>query len=100
MQYQKLDDDAIQSALRDLPGWDLQDGKLHRRFSFADFRAAFGFMATCATAAEALNHHPEWHNVYKHVEVWLTTHDAGGLTGHDVELATEMQRRAAPLLDS
>ncbi len=90
----RLDDAALQAALSDLPSWDLADGKLHRRFEFRDFAAAFGFMATCATLAEARNHHPEWFNVYRTVEVWLTTHDAGGITAADVDLAKVMDQRA------
>ncbi|MBK8978518.1 MAG: 4a-hydroxytetrahydrobiopterin dehydratase [Planctomycetes bacterium] len=94
MRYTKLDDDGIRAALDSLPGWDLDGGRLHHRFRFRDFSEAFGFMATCATIAEAMNHHPEWLNVYRDVEVWLTTHDAGGITTHDVELARAMVSRA------
>jgi 4a-hydroxytetrahydrobiopterin dehydratase len=89
-----LSEDAVRSALADLPGWDIESGKLHRRFEFADFRAAFGFMATCALIAEASDHHPEWLNVYRNVEVWLTTHDSGGITQKDVDLARAMSARA------
>jgi 4a-hydroxytetrahydrobiopterin dehydratase len=86
----------VQSALADLPGWSLSDeGKLVKTYRFKDFREAFGFMASVATAAEAFNHHPEWSNVYRTVEVALTTHDAGGLTQNDLELALEMERLAA-----
>jgi 4a-hydroxytetrahydrobiopterin dehydratase len=90
-----LTEDAVRRALADLPGWDLAGPKLHRRFEFADFRAAFGFMATCALIAEASDHHPEWLNVYRTVEVWLTTHDSGGITQKDVDLARAMNERAA-----
>ncbi|MDA0375489.1 MAG: 4a-hydroxytetrahydrobiopterin dehydratase [Planctomycetota bacterium] len=89
-----LTDDAVRAALDDLPGWSVASSKLHRRFEFADFRAAFGFMATCALIAEASDHHPEWLNVYRTVEVWLTTHDSGGITEKDVELARAMSERA------
>lgn len=82
-----LSEDAVQTALATLDGWDLDDGKLHRKLRFADFGAAFGFMTRVAIAAEKANHHPEWTNVWAHVEVWLTTHDAGGLTTKDVDLA-------------
>jgi len=83
----KLDADALQEALRDLQGWKLQDGKLHRELRFADFVAAFGFMAQVALVAESLDHHPEWSNVYNRVRIDLTTHDAGGITELDVKLA-------------
>ena len=90
----KLTEDQVHQALEQLEGWDLQDGKLHRKLSFKDFREALGFMVAVGCAAEARNHHPEWHNVYNRVEVWLTTHDAGGLTEKDVALATEIDKRA------
>jgi 4a-hydroxytetrahydrobiopterin dehydratase len=86
----KLTDEAIAAALAGLDGWDLQDGKLHRRFEFADFERAFAFMSGVALAAESANHHPEWCNVYNRVEVWLTTHDAGGITKRDLDLAVVM----------
>lgn len=94
MAHPKLDDAALRAALTELKDWQIADGKLHRSFRFRDFRAAFGFMATCATIAEAMNHHPEWRNVYRDVDVWLTTHDAGGITDLDVRLAREMDDRA------
>ena len=97
MGTEKLSEDAVRAALSTLPAWELQDGKLHRRFRFRDFREAFGFMATVATIAEAMNHHPEWRNVWREVEIWLTTHDAGGITQKDVELARAMSERAARL---
>lgn len=89
-----LSEADLRRALTDLPGWSLADGKLHRTLTFPDFRVAFGFMASVATAAEAMNHHPEWRNVYRTVEVWLTTHDAGGITPLDVRLAREIDKHA------
>lgn len=86
----KLSDAEIQKALGDLPGWKLAGGKLHRDFQFKDFVAAFGFMARCALAAEKMNHHPEWFNVYNKVSVDLNTHDAGGISSFDVDLAKTM----------
>jgi 4a-hydroxytetrahydrobiopterin dehydratase len=77
----------LRSALDKLPGWSLQKGKLHKEYKFRDFSYAFGFMATAATAIEKRNHHPEWLNVYNRVTVDLTTHDAGGITVSDTELA-------------
>ena len=88
-----LDDDAIQTALAELEAWDLDAGKLHRVFTFRDFRDAFGFMTTCALVAEAMDHHPEWLNVWRTVEVWLSTHSAGGITAKDLELARAMDAR-------
>ena len=79
--------DAITAALRDLPGWELRDGSLHRELDLADFRAAFAFMTRVAFEAEELNHHPNWSNVWNRVEIDLSTHDAGGITHLDLELA-------------
>ncbi len=90
----KLTAEEIQQALVELPGWDLAEGKLHRQFKFKTFKEALGFMVAVGCAAEAANHHPEWFNVYNRVEVWLTTHDAGGITAKDVALAQEMGRHA------
>jgi 4a-hydroxytetrahydrobiopterin dehydratase len=70
-----------------LPQWTLQNGKLHRDLRFADFSEAFAFMTRVALAAEQLNHHPEWSNVWNRVTIDLTTHDTGGLSNLDVELA-------------
>ena len=83
----KLDKSELQSALTTLEGWTLAEGKLHREYKFADFVHAFGFMATSAIAIEKMNHHPEWFNVWNKVVVDLTTHDAGGISAKDVELA-------------
>jgi 4a-hydroxytetrahydrobiopterin dehydratase len=86
----KLDDAEIKARLADAPGWTIQDGKLHREFKFANFSEAFAFMTRAAMAAEQLDHHPEWFNVWSRVRVDLTTHDAGGLTALDFELARRM----------
>ncbi|MGJ3264455.1 MAG: 4a-hydroxytetrahydrobiopterin dehydratase [Salinarimonas sp.] len=85
------------AMLPGLTGWSLVEGRdaLHKRYDFADFVAAFGWMAKVALIAEKHDHHPEWFNVYKTVEVTLSTHDAGGLTERDVTLAQEMDRLAA-----
>jgi 4a-hydroxytetrahydrobiopterin dehydratase len=80
----------IESRLTQLRGWRLESGKLHREFRFENFIAAFGFMTRVALVAEKMDHHPEWSNVYNRVKVDLTTHDAGGLTELDFELAGEM----------
>ena len=91
---ERLDEAAVREALGDLPGWSLEAGKLHREFRFDDFVTAFGFMASVALVAEAMNHHPEWSNVYGRVVVDLTTHDAGGLTEKDLALARRMDELA------
>jgi 4a-hydroxytetrahydrobiopterin dehydratase len=92
----KLSDDERTKALAGLPGWSRTDGRdaIARTFTFADFNAAFGFMSRCALKAEAMNHHPEWFNVWNRVEVTLSTHDAGGLTALDIDLATFMDKAA------
>ena len=86
----RLSEAELAQALTTLPEWRVVDGKLHREFRFADFTEAFGFMARVALVAERMNHHPEWSNVYDRVVVDLTTHDAGGLTRLDIELARAM----------
>jgi 4a-hydroxytetrahydrobiopterin dehydratase len=93
---QKLSGDARKAALARLPGWSEVKGRdaISRKFVFQDFSQAFGFMTRAALVAEKLDHHPEWFNVYKNVEVTLSTHDAGGLTELDVKLAEAMDRLA------
>lgn len=88
----KLNDAARAQALKDLPLWSHDGARdaLVREFRFADFNAAFGFMARVALMAEKMDHHPEWSNVYNRVTVLLTTHDAGGLTERDVAMARFM----------
>ena len=84
------------AALASLPGWGAAAGReaVTRSFRFADFSAAFGFMTRAALAAEAMDHHPEWTNVYNRVEVTLTTHSAGGITQMDVALGQTLDRLA------
>lgn len=84
------------AALAGLPAWRMVDGReaIQRTFTFKDFSAAFGFMTRAALVAERMDHHPEWRNVYSRVEVVLATHDAGGLTALDAELAAAMDRIA------
>jgi len=94
----KLESGEVTRRLADLAGWTLEGGKLHREYKFADFVEAFGFMASAALVAERMNHHPEWFNVYRTVRVELATHDAGGITALDFELARAMSKLAAPLL--
>ena len=83
----RLADSDIATRLRTLPGWSLEGGKLHKAFTFKDFVEAWGFMSAVALVAESMGHHPEWSNVWSRVTVDLTTHDAGGLTTKDVDLA-------------
>ncbi len=93
---QKLSSDARSRALARLSGWSEVKGRdqISKKILFADFNEAFGFMARVALMAEKLDHHPEWSNVYKTVDVTLSTHDAGGLTELDVKLAEAMDRYA------
>ncbi|TCP14555.1 pterin-4-alpha-carbinolamine dehydratase [Crenobacter luteus] len=86
---EKLQGQGLAEALAGLPHWhyDAARGAIAREFRFRDFAEAFAFMTQIALAAEARNHHPEWFNVYNRVAITLTTHDADGLTGRDVELA-------------
>jgi 4a-hydroxytetrahydrobiopterin dehydratase len=97
MSRTRLSEPEIAAAVAELPGWSVAGGKLHRDYQFADFVHAFGFMATSAIAIEAMNHHPEWFNVWNRVSVDLTTHDAGGITERDVTLAKKLNEFAAKL---
>ena len=93
---QKLSGQARTDALGKLKGWGEVSGRdaISKKFVFKDFNQAFGFMTRAALVAEKMDHHPEWFNVYKTVDVTLATHDAGGLTELDVKLAAEMDRLA------
>ena len=81
----------IETLSDTLPAWGVLEGKLQRQFLFADFSEAFGFMVRVALAAETLGHHPEWSNVWNRVTIALTTHDTGGLSNLDVELARRIE---------
>jgi 4a-hydroxytetrahydrobiopterin dehydratase len=97
---EKLLDHDIEQALNTLPGgWSVRNGKLHREYRFVDFAHAFGFMATAAILIEKMNHHPEWSNVYNRVSVDLVTHDAGGITAKDLDLARLLENVAAATSD-
>ena len=93
----KPSEEEIAAAVAELPGWSVHNAKLHREYKFADFPHAFGFMATAAPTIEKNNHHPEWLNVYNRVVVDLTTHDAGGITQKDVNLAALLEGIASKL---
>ena len=86
---EKLSSDEIQTELKKVAGWVIQDEKLHKVFQFSSFIEAFGFMTQLALVAESMNHHPEWFNVYNRVVIDLTTHDAGGISNLDFELASK-----------
>jgi 4a-hydroxytetrahydrobiopterin dehydratase len=93
---QKLTGQARGDALKPLKGWSEVPGRdaIAKKFVFRDFNEAFGFMSRAALIAEKMDHHPEWFNVYKTVEVTLATHDAGGVTELDVKLAAAMDKLA------
>ena len=90
----KLSDAEIQAALADLPGWSVQDGKLHKVYKFDSFAAAIGWMVSVAVYADKIDHHPEWRNVYSRVWVDLWTHDLEAISGRDVDLAHRMNELA------
>ena len=90
----KLNETELAAAVDALAGWTIENGKLHREYTFPDFVHAFGFMATAAIAIEAMEHHPEWFNVWNRVVVDLTTHDAGGITAKDLLLAGKLEEFA------
>ena len=92
MAAQPLTPADIEALSEALPLWSLVNGKLQREFRFVDFSEAFGFMTRVALAAEALNHHPEWSNVWNRVVIELTTHDTGGLSNLDLALARRIDR--------
>jgi 4a-hydroxytetrahydrobiopterin dehydratase len=95
----KLTPQQTRERLTALPDWNFDEarGAIRRRFVFADFAQAFAFMTQVALAAEKRDHHPEWSNVYNRVDVVLTTHDAGGLTEKDIDLARVCDAAAARL---
>jgi len=92
----KLTGDSRAQAIRGLDGWAEVPGRdaIVKTFTFKDFNAAFGFMTRAALKAERMDHHPEWYNIYNRVEVTLATHDAGGVTQKDIDLAAFMDRAA------
>ena len=92
MNKEKLSRRKITSGLSELDGWTLVKGNLHRVFEFKNFTQAFAFMKRVALAADRMDHHPDWSNVWNKVTVDLSTHSAGGLTKNDFELAGKMQQ--------
>ena len=87
----KMTDEEVTAAVSQLAGWSVQNGKLHREYKFPDFKPAIDFMAAAVPGIEEMNHHPEWANVYNRVTVDLTTHDAGGITQNDFNLAALLE---------
>ena len=83
----RLSPEDIKVEMKNLSGWSIVNEKLHKEFSFDTFNQAFGFMTRAAMEIEKMNHHPEWFNVYNRITIELTTHDAGGITKNDVNLA-------------
>jgi len=96
MMANRLSDQERQNALAELRGWTLEEGReaISKTFQFEDFNAAFGFMSRVALLAEKMDHHPEWFNVYRTVQVLLSTHDADGLTALDLRMAKFMDEIA------
>jgi len=92
MQRRKLSQPEIETGLSQLRGWTLAGGKVHKDFSFGSFVEAFGFMSSVALVAEAMNHHPDWSNVYNRVSIDLSTHDLGGISTFDLELASRIDK--------
>jgi 4a-hydroxytetrahydrobiopterin dehydratase len=87
MGLSQLPSEEIEKHLKDLPGWAVVERKLHKEFIFHNFTQAFDFMTRAVSHIDKMNHHPEWFNVYNKVIVDLTTHDAGGITDNDINLA-------------
>lgn len=87
-----LSEGEILTKLKTLSGWNIENKKLHREFQFKTFVDAFGFLTKTALVSEQMNHHPEWFNVYNRVTVDLTTHDVGGITDRDFQLAEQMNK--------
>ena len=83
----RLSQTEIDEELKNLSGWNVINEKLHKDFQFDSFNQAFGFMTRAAMEIEKMNHHPEWFNVYNKITIELTTHDAGGITKNDINLA-------------
>lgn len=97
MSIEKMTSQQIEAGLQALPGWNLKDDKLHRELKFKNFVQAWGFMTQVAILAEQMNHHPEWSNVYSRVTIDLTTHEAGGISRRDFELARKIDETLADM---
>lgn len=97
MSNPRLTDEQVAEFLADLPGWTHSSNQLARRFDFPNFSVAIAFMVRVGMVCESMDHHPNWYNVYGKVEVQLWTHDAAGVTGLDIRLATQMSKIAGEL---
>lgn len=98
MAAERLTAEQIEAGLKELSDWELKNDKLHRELRFKNFVQAWGFMTQAAILAEQMNHHPEWFNVYSKVIIDLTTHDVGGISQLDMELAKKMNQIAASMM--
>jgi 4a-hydroxytetrahydrobiopterin dehydratase len=94
-EVQKLSEAEVRARLSEIQGWQLVEGKLQKTFTFGSFVQAFGFMSSVALLAEAMNHHPEWSNVYSRVTIALNTHDVSGISELDFALAKKIEGIAA-----
>ncbi len=92
MDRKKLSEPEISKKIDELPGWRFENNRIKKEFKFKNFVSAFGFMSSVAIVAEAMNHHPNWSNVYNLVHIELYTHDAGGITEWDFELAKRIEQ--------
>ena len=95
----KLSDAELSTRMRDLTGWTVAGGKLHREYDFKDFVKAWGFMSSAALIIQTMDHHPEWFNVYGKVRIDLVTHSAGGITSMDADLAQKLENLAGRWLE-
>ena len=95
MARRKLETAELTPILASLPGWSIQDGRLHKQYQFPSFAHALGWMVSAGILADKMNHHPEWRNVYNRVTVDLITHDLAAISTWDVELAQKMDALAA-----
>lgn len=95
MEHRKLSEQEVGAKLAGLPTWKVREGKLHCEFKFAGFVEAFGFISRVALLAEKMDHHPDWSNVYNRVVIDLSTHDVGGLSARDFELAGRIDQLLA-----
>ena len=95
---QKMTEAEVTAKLASMTGWSLRDGKLHREYKFPDFKHAIEFMMAAVAGIDKMNHHPEWANVYNRVTVDLVTHDAGGITQRDFDLAALLEEGARKVL--
>ncbi len=89
---EKLNEQQIETALKALEGWKLENGSITKSYTFANFKEAFAFMTRVAFEAESQNHHPNWENVYNSVTIALNTHDVGGITLNDITLAKSIEQ--------